>query len=105
MQELLVDKIHFFSFLSMSDKLRLQQLKFFTSSRSSTAQASVTALMFSSVRGNTIKELEIPYVGNKYKNLTNLSMHAKISYFIASLVFRKFSYRTYRNDLNRVPQS
>ena len=31
--------------------------------------------------------------------------HAKISYSIVSLVFHKFSYRTYRNGLNRVPQS
>ena len=30
-----------------------------------------------------------------------LIKHAKISYSIASLVFRKFSYRTYRNGLNR----
>ena len=34
-----------------------------------------------------------------------LIKHAKISYSIASLVFRKFSYRTYRNGLNQVPQS
>ena len=67
MQELFVDKIHFFKFLSMSDKPRLHQLKIITSSRSSTVQASLTAWMFSSVRGNTIKEGEIPYVENKYK--------------------------------------
>ena len=30
-----------------------------------------------------------------------LIKHAKISYSIASLVFRKFSYRNYRNGLNR----
>ena len=66
MQELFVDKIHFFKFLSMSDKPRLHQLKTITSSRS-TVQASLTAWMFSSVRGNTIKEGEIPYVENKYK--------------------------------------
>ena len=67
MQELFVDKIHFFKFLSMSDKPRLHQLKIITSSRSSTVQASLTAWMFSFVRGNTIKEGEIPYVENKYK--------------------------------------
>ena len=38
-----------------------------TSSRSSKVQASLTAGMFSSVWGNTIKEGEIPYVENKYK--------------------------------------
>ena len=67
MQELFVDKIHFFKFLSMSDKPRLHQLKIITSSRSSTVQASLTAWMLSSVRGNTIKEEEKPYVENKYK--------------------------------------
>ena len=67
MQELFVDKIHFFKFLSMSDKPRLHQLKIITSSRSSTVQASLTAWMFSSVWGNTIKEGEKPYVENKYK--------------------------------------
>ena len=67
MQELFVDKIHSFKFLSLSDKPRLHQLKIITSSRSSTVQASLTAWMFSSVQGNTIKEGEIPYVKNKYK--------------------------------------
>ena len=67
MQELFVDKIHFFKSLSMSDKPRLHQLKIITSSRSSTVQASLTAWMFSFVRGNTIKEGEIPYVENKCK--------------------------------------
>ena len=67
MQELFVDKTHFFEFLSMSDKPQLHQLKTITSSRSSTVQASLIAWMFSSVRKNTIKEGEIPYVENKYK--------------------------------------
>ena len=67
MQELFVNKIYFFKFLSISDKPRLNQLKIVTSTRSSTVQASLTAWMFSSVRGNTIKEGKIPYVENKYK--------------------------------------
>ena len=67
MQELFVDKLRFFKFLSMSDKPRLHQLKAITSSDSSTVQASLTAWMFSSVQGNTIKERDIPYVENKYK--------------------------------------
>ena len=70
MQELFVDKIHFFKFLSMSDKPRLHQLKIITSSRSNTVEPSLTAWMVSSVRGNTIKEGEIPYVENKYKTST-----------------------------------
>ena len=54
---------------------------------------------------------EIPSRKGKYPMLrTNtkphqLIKHANISYSIASLVFHKFSYRTYRNGLNRVPQS
>ena len=39
-QELFVDKIHFFKFLSMSDKRRLHQLNIVTSSRSSTVNTS-----------------------------------------------------------------
>ena len=66
MQELFVDKIHFFKFLSMSDKPRLHQLKIITSTRSS-VQASLTVWVFPSVRENTIKEGEIPCVENKYK--------------------------------------
>ena len=37
--------------------------------------------------------------------LHQLIKHAKNSYSIVSLVFRKFLYRTYRNGRNRVPQS
>ena len=40
MQELFVDKIHFFKFLSMNDNPQLHQLKFITSTRS-TEQASL----------------------------------------------------------------
>ena len=99
MQELFVDKIHFFKFLSMSGKPRRHQLNI-TSSRS-TVQASLTVWMFSS----------IPTRKGKYRILRantkphQLIKHAKISYSIVSLVFRKFSYRTYRNGLNQVPQS
>ena len=57
MQELLVDKIHFFKFLSMSDKPWLHQLKIIIPSRSSTAE---TSGMFSSVQENIIKEMEKP---------------------------------------------
>ena len=64
MQELFVDKIHFFSFLLMSNKPRLHQLKNITSTRS-TAQASLTDWIFPAVQGNIIKEGEMPYVENK----------------------------------------
>ena len=102
MNELFVNKTHFFKFLSMSGKPRLHQLKIITSSRSSTVKAFLTEWMFSSVRGNAIKEHAMLRTNTKPHQLTK---HAKISYSIASLVFRKFLYRTYRNGLNRVPQS
>ena len=99
MQELFVDKIHFSKFLSMSDKPRLHQLKIITSTRS-TVQASLTVWIFPAVRGRgkcpVLRTNKKPY---------QLIKHAKISYSIVSLVFRKFSYRTYRNGLNQVPQS
>ena len=91
-----------FKFLCMSDKPRLYQLNIITSSRSTTVQASLTARIFSYVRGNTVKEGEIPYVEKKYKTSPTYQIkHAKISYSIVSLVFRKFSYRTYWNGLNQ----
>ena len=53
---------------------------------------------------------EIPSRKGKYPKLrTNTKphqlKHVNISYSIASLVFRKFLYRTYRTGLNRAPQS
>ena len=66
-QELFHDKIHFFKFLSMSDKLPLRQLKIITATRSR-VQAVLTIWVVPYVQGNTIKEGEIPYVENKYKD-------------------------------------
>ena len=103
MQELFVDKIHFFKFLCMSDKPRLHQLNIITSSRSRYKLPWLPEYFHSYG--------EIPSRKGKYPMLrTNtkphqLIKHAKISYSIVSLVFRKFSYRTYRNGLNQVPQS
>ena len=97
MQELFIDKIHFFQFLCMSDKPRLHQLNIITLPRSSTVQASLTAwipsrkMKYSMLRTNTKPR--------------QLIKHAKISYSIVSLVFLKFLYRTHRNGLNQVPQS
>ena len=85
MQELFVNKIYFFKFLSMSDKPQLHQLKIIASSCSSTVQASLTAWMFSSVRGNTIKEGEIPYVENKYK--ASPTYQARLNFLFLSLTF------------------
>ena len=103
MQRLFVDKLHFFKFLSMSEKPRLHQLKVITSSHSRTVQASLTAWVVSSVRGNFIKEGKTPLRTNTKPH--QLIKHVKISYSIVSLAFHRFSYRTYRNGLNQVPQS
>ena len=98
-QELFVDKIHFFKFLSTSDKPRLQQLQIITSSGGK-VQASMTALMFHPYG-------EIPSGNGKHPILRKntkphqLIKQAKVSYSITSLVFRKFSYHTYQNGLNR----
>ena len=54
---------------------------------------------------------EIPSKKGKYPMLrTNAKLHqlikhAEISYSIVSLVFHKFSYRTYWNGLNQVPKA
>ena len=103
MQELFDDKLHFFKFHSVSDKPRLQQLKVITSSHS-TVQASLTAWMFSSPRGNPSRKGKYPMLRTNTKP-HQLIKHAKISYSIASLAFRKFSYRTYQNGLSQVPQT
>ena len=99
MQELFVDKIHFFRFLSMSDKPRLHQLRIITSTYS-TVYASLTSWMLPPYG-------EIPSRKEKYPMLKTcakshqLIKHAKISYSIVSLLFRKFLCGTYRNGLNR----
>ena len=104
MQELFVDKIHFFKFLSMSDKPRLHQLKTITSSRSTQYKIPWLPECFH-------QHGDIPSRKGKYPMLrTNTKprqpiKHAKISYSIVSLVFRKFLYRTYRNGLHQVSQS
>ena len=101
MQELFVDKIHFFKLLCMSDKPRLHRLNIITSSRSSRYKLPWLPEYFHSYG-------EIPSRKGKYPILkTNtkphqLIKHAKVSYSIASLVFFKSSYRTYWNGLNQM---
>ena len=101
MQELFVGKIHF-KFLRMSEKPRLHQLNMITSSRSRYKLPWLPEYFHSYG--------EIPSRKGKYPMLrTNtkphqLIKHPKISYSIVSVVFRKFSYRTYRNGLNQVTQ-
>ena len=104
MQELFVDKIHCFKFLCMSDKPRLHQLNVITSSR--IVQYKLPWLLeYFHLYG------EMPSRKGKYPMLrANTKPHqlikeAKTSYSMVLLVFRKFSYRTYQNGLNQLPQS
>ena len=103
MQELFVDKIHFFKFLSMSDKPRLHQLKSITSSRSSKVKASRLPECFHPYGKIPSRKGKYPMVRRNTKP-HQVIKRAKTSYSIVSLVFCKFSYLTYRNGLNRVPQ-
>ena len=104
MQELFVDKIHFFKLLCMSDKPRLHRLNIITSSRSSRYKLPWLPEYFHSYGETPSRKGKYSILKTNTK-LHHLIKHAKISYSIASLVFRKFSYRTYRNDLNQVPQN
>ena len=98
MQELFVNKIHFFKFLSVNDKPQLVQLKIINAIRS-TLQASLNLSIharkgkYQQRRGNTVCK--------KDAKSQQLFKHSKISYSIASLVLRKFSCGIHRNDLNR----
>ena len=94
MQEFFIDKIHFFKFLSMSDKPRQRQFKVITST---------LLRLFESFH----LYLEIPSRKGKYPVLkTNTKPHqlikyAKISYFILLPEYLKFCGGTYRNSLSR----
>ena len=100
MQEVFVDKIHFFKFLSMSDKPWLHLLKSTTSSHSSTGLPEC----FHRYREISSRKGKYPMLRTNTQP-HQLIKHTEISYSIVSLVFRKFLYRTYRNVLNQVPQS
>ena len=104
MQELFVDKFHFFKFLSMIDKPPLHQLKIITSSHISTVQASWLPECSHSYGKRPSRKGKYPMLRTNAKP-PQLIKHTKSSYSIVSLVFRKFSYQTYRNGLNQVPQS
>ena len=105
MQELFVDKIHVFKFLCMSDKPWLHQANVYTSSPSATRyKLPWLSKYFHSYGEITSRKGKYPILKTNTKP-HHLIKHAKISYAIASVVFRKFSYRTYRNGLNQMPQS
>ena len=99
-QELFIDKIHIFKYFSMSDKLLLDQLKFIT------ATSAILVVQTSLNLSVRTRKGEIPTRKGKYPVLrTNmkpqqLTKHTKIFYFLASHVFHKFLYCTYRNGLN-----
>ena len=89
MQELFLDKIHFFKFISTSDKPWLDQLKI------------ITVLLFvERFSCFSTKKGKYP-VRRTNTRPQQLIEHTKISYSIASLVFRKFSCVAYQNGLNR----
>ena len=104
MQELFINKIHFFKFLSSSGKPWLDRLKLLQCCFSSRG----TSVFW---RSHWCKQGEILTRKWKYPvlrtnaNPQQLIKHTKISYSLTSLVSRDFSRRTYRNGLNRVPQS
>ena len=93
MQELFVDKVHFFKLFSMRDKPRMHQLKIITSTGS--AVKAFLAIKTFHLYG------EIPSKKGKYPVLRRntkspqLIKHTKISYSLSSLVFSKFSCDTY----------
>ena len=93
MQELFVDKIHFFKLFSMRDKPRMHQLKIITSTGS--AVKAFLAIKTFHLYG------EIPSKKGKYPVLRRntkspqLIKHTKISHSLSSLVFSKFSCGTY----------
>ena len=97
MQELIVSKIPFFKFLSTSDKPRLDQFTTITASCSASLSESF----------QPYKEGEIPTPKEKYAVFRayakshRLVKHTKISYAIASLVFRKCLCVKYQNGPNR----
>ena len=85
MQDLFVDKIHFFKFISTSEKAWLDHLKIIT--------VLLLVERFSSI--GTRKE-KYPVLRTNMKT-QQLIKHTKISCSIVSHVFRKFLFVTYGN--------
>ena len=84
------------SFFFMSDKPRLYQLKIITSTRS-TVRASESFQPYEEI---LLRKGTCPVLRTN-KKPHQLIKHAKFSYSIVSLVFRKFSWGAYCNGLNR----
>ena len=104
LQEIFVDKIHLFKFLSMRDKPWLHQQKTINFCHSTQYKLSWLPECFHQYG-------EIPSRKGKYpmlrtnKKLCQLIKHAKISYSITPLLFCKFLYWTYQNGLHQVHQN
>ena len=92
-QELFIDKIHIFKYFSMSDKLLLDQLKFIT------ATSAILVVQTSLNLSVRTRKGKYPVLRTNMKP-QQLTKHTKIFYFLASHVFHKFLYCTYRNGLN-----
>ena len=88
-RELFNNKIHFFKFLSTNDKPWLDQLKFFTILPLNLWYKLLLKVPSVQGRGNTNKEGEMPCPKKNMKSQQPIK-DTKISYSIASLVFRKF---------------
>ena len=89
MQELFVDKIPFWKFPSMSDKPRLHLLKIITSSRSTVYKLPSLPECFHPYGEILSRKGKYPMLRTNTKPHQLIKL-AKISYSIASFVFRKF---------------
>ena len=98
-QELFVDKIHVFKFLSVREKPRLLQLKIISLL---VVQYKLLWLSksFHPYGEITSRKGKYPLLRTNIKP-HQLINHARISYSIVSIVFRKFWCSIYRNRLNR----
>ena len=75
MQELFANKIHFFKFLSTSDKQYLDQLKIITFMLLVLCYKLLLEVLLVQERGNTNKEEEIPCAKNKCKASATYQEH------------------------------
>ena len=85
----------FFMFLSNSDKARFHQLEIITgtAARSTSFFESFHACLWPIRKGTCL-------CWGCMRSLTKLIKHIKLSYLVASLVFRRFSCVSYRNGLH-----
>ena len=104
MQELFIDKIHFFKFFLYEWQTTTAPANYYHFSLCSRYKLPWLPELFH-LFGEIPSRKGIYLILKTNTKPHHLIKHAKISYAIASLVFRKFSNRTYRNGLNQMPQS